>query len=570
MNIEKTHIPLIIGKPGDGSRTEHENINIATFSRFVLPFAYQITADNWSHTKDLFYEVHPQKNISFIKRRKYFTGDTALTLYDRALWLDMSDEWSQTTWGKAEVEISIRNRNFKIGMLKPRIILFEAANQEKMNRLAALSKNKEKDNILHTGFLMTDIYFPEQEEKPELDDLLMLNEYFRYFGMPYDSHEKYFKSSFGKMPVNYSLEQDEIKLETLNKLACYFERWNNLLTIPIKQGQSCFQLFPQSWGSNAKKLAYNQGKSNSTENWMIYADNRCYTWTAAFLEDGGKTLQKSFPSEDKTLEAKNYGHWIKLLNVDNPAFCGDPGKTHASPTEFERGWAEERTYKRWEESGAWYGFSYHSAALLSNKEYFIFSPYSSYYFDTSLLLFFNRMSLFRYSKALTDAVVEKLPEIERRNAFRNLRKSFSEFTVLFRFPLLSNQQQSIEMYELNRRYFSIEEFFSEVQQEIDNTHEFVEAVHASKLSSSANRLATWGLPLAAAGVVAAIFGMNINDFNLYDCLVRNPQQCPVNLEATSLVTITLIPLIGILLYKLPGWINMAFRLINRKLPRRTK
>ena len=510
-------IPLCIGKPIDGSKATDgdDNIQAATFSRFVLPFAYNIDKSSApAERQKLFYEPKPLDNLSFIKRRKYFSRETALTLYERSLWLDMSDTWQDTPWGREEVRVTLRGRQFRIGMLPPRIVLFEAATGQAENRLALL--RREKPQALHTGFLLVDLYFPWQEEDPELDDLLVLNESFRYFGIPFDKHAELFKKNFGEIPVGYTGKDASTQVKELGKLERYFERWANLLEIPVREGDDWYRLFPESWAVNARKLSYNHKNPDRDNNWHIYAENRCYVWTAALLEKGGETLQQALEPDKTSLKAKEYGHWVRLLNVDNPDFTS-PDKTHSSVSGFDRNWADERTYKRWQHGGTWYGFCYHSGALLGSAKYpNIFTPYSSYYFDTSLLLFYLRMTLFAFSRELTKLFQQEQPEDnDWMESLREMRRQFAKFTILYQFPLLSNQQQSIEMFALNRKHFDIDDFFKEIQQEIDNTHDFLELVEANKLGTAANKLATWGLPLAAGGMVAGIFGMN--DFHLVSC-----------------------------------------------------
>jgi hypothetical protein len=54
-----------------------------------------------------------------------------------------------------------------------------------------------------------------------------------------------------------------------------------------------------------------------------------------------------------------------------------------------------------------------------------------------------------------------------------LRWSFALLTNLYRFPLLSHQQQGIELYTLARRRLDIEELFEEIQSEVQATDEFL-------------------------------------------------------------------------------------------------
>ncbi len=149
---------LLTGKPDLATE------KVATYTRFVLPFAFQLhTASDIPKPDSLFYVVNKKTDLSYIKRKKYFTRETADTLYGRGQWLSMCENWEQTTWGKAGISVTPREQAFKIGMLPPQIVLFE---------LPEIHEQLET-NILQTGFLYVDIYFPVQEYQPQLDDLLV-------------------------------------------------------------------------------------------------------------------------------------------------------------------------------------------------------------------------------------------------------------------------------------------------------------------------------------------------------------------------------------------------------------
>ncbi|MDU9049450.1 MAG: hypothetical protein Q3M30_11395 [Candidatus Electrothrix sp. Rat3] len=528
-------LELRIGKP----HIDHDNkddTRIATFTRFVLPFAYKLEeqqASPPSSPSPLHYTLNPLSDLSFLKRKKYFTRETGRILYEQALWLDICADWSETAWGKAEVEIILRDRSFKIGMKPPRITLFEAAGGQGGDIPARLAAQKEAD-IRHTGFLQVDLYFPEeQENKPELDDLLLFNEMFRYYDMPYDAHLEHFIKSFGKVPVRYSGTEPFLTVAELAEgdaeaaaQHCYFDRWANLLEIPLVFNNRRYRLFPQAWAEAGRAWTCGKERKITSTHWQIYDENRAYVWTAAFLAEGGRTLQKCFAPDKDTLQAGDYGHWIKLLNVDAPDYnfaekkYYPPAHTHQS-SQFEQKWAEQRTYKRWEEGGTWYGFCYHGGAVLGPPLFNVFHPVESYYFDALMLLFFIRMSLFRFSKALSDILMDEQGWDSRREDLIALRKKFTRFTVLYRYPIVSNQQQMLELYELQHACFDIERFFKEVQVEIDHTHEFLEVLEANRLADAANNLATYGIPLAVLAVLAALLA--VPNLHLIDVLDHIPE-----------------------------------------------
>ena len=558
--MDSSCLALKIGNPSDSDK--------ATFTRFTLPFAYNlkttpsVTADDKKTAGDeLFFELDPATDLSFIKRRKYFSREAALVLYNRASWFTLCSNWDKTAWGGDGVDIKLRGNSFRIKMLPPKLALFEAGDLV----------DSDSSSLLQTGFLMLDVYFPEQDNKPILDDLLQFNELFRYFGIPYDKHVESYEEALGKVPTEYHIIDDKdkdkktnsktiaglIKRDEKDKLLsgykeAYFSRWENLLGIPLSINNKTYQLFSEAWATDAKKWAYDIYKSPLEEHWQVYADNRAFVWTAALLNDGSNALQQSFAKKNKKendWQARNYGHWLKLLNVDQAAET--PEKTHREISQFERDWADERTYKRWEQSGSWYGYSYHCGAMLGSQS----GVFGLQYFDTNVLLFYVRMTLFRFNTRLSSLMDSTHPSCllkknsELRLQFQHLRSEFSYFSILYQTPLLSNQQQSLEMYEYNKKYFEVDALFQDVKKEIDETHDLLEQMEAISLGKTANYIARWGIPFAAGGLITGLFGMS--DFNLIEKCSGNGcfswSNIFMQLGIVTLVTVGayfLIPLFG--------------------------
>lgn len=514
---ESKHLEITRGDP--------RKTDSASFTRFVLPFAYRLLPANKKAIDQLktglFYEtVKPIEN----DRQLYFTHETRQVLFERTLWLSVNDKngWDQTTWAKEGCHVNIRGRKIRIFMLPPRIALFEWD----------VHKPKRKnDTILQTGFLLTDIYFPEitEENRPTLDDLLFINDLLRYFSCPYEEHAEKYDAALRDVIIEVNAEQkiDAKRIGTAVTLVeKYFDRWQNLLSIPVKINGDCFQLVPEF---SPRYNAANKPDSNASQDLpdhIVYADNRAYVWTAAILSEGVKSLQWAFRTNDQY--AHQFGHWIRLLNVDAPddEFSS---KTHNSVTTFEKKWAKERTYHRWEEGGTWYGFSYHSGAMLTRIDKPDDPPFcrhfSGIYFDMTLLLFYLRISIFRFSMRLSRIMTDDAGDDKWTKEFTNLREQFSRFTILYQYPLLSNQQQGIEMYDLARNHFDINEFYDEVKREIDDTHEFLEL----KISRRVETLATW---IAVIGFAITVMGVTIGLFSMQDMRIldhfKNPEGSSLN------------------------------------------
>lgn len=492
-------IPLICGDP--------DKAGGATFSRFVYPFAYKLVPqeeqralENFVRKGELLYKeedaeqcVMPEGSGNFFNKRlkarmEYFSHETRQVLFESARWLVMDKEaWEYTEWAQGIVVDS-----HELCMKPPKIVLFEAKN--------AVKHGGKEETILRTGFLLVDLYFKETKSSvPGLDDLLRINECFRYFSCPFEGHQKKFGVLFSSVPVTYPCTDEKTK--TSGDRACvgsgedlhpgaYEERWTRLLDFPLQIGGRLFRFDDKEKGRN------------------IYADNRTYVWTAAILPDGIKTLP--FLPRDVKPDAHRYGHWIRFLNVDSPK--DTPGATHREISAFEREWAKERTYHRWEESGTWYGFSYHSGAMLAGPSWDLpaVRHFQDMYFDMAILLFYVRVTLFRFSRELSRIAIKD--DKKQADEYQALRKNFVLFSILYRFPLLSNQQQSIEMYTIAKKYFDIDELYEEVKEEIDTAHQLEEMERQSQSTERMESLAKVGIPIAVAALVASIFGMNADQF----------------------------------------------------------
>ena len=529
---------------GDPEEVKNDVKNPVSFTRFVFPFAYSPCKllQNTSEIGPLFYEEipydhldenHPDKKI-FLQRIKYFTRETGNALYDRAKWLQIpSRRWKESSWANGVMLKSLQSGNeFQVAMSPPTLVLFEWSKEIETDQASTCP------NILMTGFLITELWFPElrgaEKNLVSFDDLLDINELFRCFDYPgYEKHKERFFDLLGNIPAEYANEGPK-KISDLKEAvnSAYFKRWGNLLSIPVKVDDSIFSIVPEGFTDRAIKYLSNPQVSNpqeverdlsSPEKYLIYNDYRAYVWSAAVLKDGGKSLGRAFYTSQS--QAHEYGHWVRFLNVDPPS--------QGNPTEFEKEWAKDRTYCRWEHLGTWYGFNYHAGVAVlapcdqDGKPLPFLSHFREIYFDIALLLLYVRVTLFRFSNKLAEIrSSSECTSNKWRNEFEKLRGHFSVFTIHYQYPLLSNQQQAIEMYEIARRHFDIEDFYKEVKSEIDGTHEFLELVQSTKLSNDANILAKWGIPLAVAAVLTGLFGMNWKDLGLYECLSRNGSCLP--------------------------------------------
>jgi hypothetical protein len=454
----------------------------ATFSRFVLPFRYRLgtsprplSGPRWELDASL-----QDKTGRAYERLHYLTMETADVLFRRAAWFTLAGDEPKPF---AIPSTHVPGGTVSVMTGQRRIVLFE---------YSAASPIVDQDpDLLRAGFLLIDLHFSEPvATAPVLDDLLQLNELFRYWRRPYYEHQL--------MSLGDLASSDEGD-------AAYHERWATLLNVPIVDDGKSFSLVPAAWQDEARASAADPlrmfggaATKDQRSGWVTYGDNRTFVWTCAMLGEGLDTLRNTFAAPGAPAEA--FGHWVKLLNVDLPGRTASD--SHAT-RQFEREWARERTQKRWEETGTAYGFTTHSGAMLAapSAKLPLVRHWADMYFDQTLLLLYVRVTTFRFSEALTaiSADARDRPSNDWRHQFDRLRRDFALFTNLYQFPLVSNQQQGIELYAGARAGLDIKELFEEVQEEINSTHEYFELLDTRKQTTTTTVVSiTGGIGLAFA------------------------------------------------------------------------
>ena len=454
-----------------------------SFTRFVLPFAYRVAPwKSGQEPKRYYQEGFGVSPSEMAERRAYFTADTGFILFDRTKWFELNAAVTTHTIAGRDL------KPLKIAMPPPRLVL-----PEWPAKIEAKSEHASRE-VLRTGFLIIEARFLNEGCEWQMRDLLAFNETFRYWRRPWPGLEREVRKGF----EGY-IYRDMVPGYDPNDP--FFGRWEQWLRLPLKVGGQFLSIVPGAedgtmWIKEARRW---QESSEGKPGWIPYADNRTFVWTCALVKDDADKVRKNA-----------YGNWVKLLNVDPPK------DTPESPlwdcTEFEREWAEERTYKRWEHDGTTHGFSYHSGAVLGPADHeWIAGVFGKIYFDLLLILFYLRVTCFRFSRELC-TVSTHLPVGEKTEGapfveeFRRLRLSFALLTNLYEFPLLSNQQQGMEMYAIAKRHLDVKELFDETRDKISAAHEFVEMQLAHEQNQQILKLtkvAQYGLVLV---LVVTFFG----------------------------------------------------------------
>ena len=514
-------VRIVCGDP----EQDQENCQGATSSTFVLPFRYRLQPSEVCRVDGLCYrEITPGScDEQWVERRRYYTRETAEVLFyharrfriDAADWRDSPRIPNHYLFCTHERETDAESSKLVARLEPPEIVLFDA-------RIDAAIGSQDTE-LLHTGFLVLRVYFDTEscdakEKTPSFNDLLAFNERFRYWRPRYASHYKDELKSF--FPGLGDGSED-------SALDFFLRRWQSLLLLPFRFADfnpgRCYRFFDPAWTQEAERWLREENDegcgTSKQSGWIAYSDNRCFLWTHAMTKHGLDDLQ-AFATENLVEKPQAAGHWVKLLNADMP---GENDESTAITTSFERDWALPRIYRRWAHWGSVYGFNYHSGASITPARDFPLSrTFRRHYFDMILLLLYIRVSIFRISgrlSLLTGRMHSMKPE-KAEKEFLVLRREFAYFTNLYQFPLVSNQQQMLEMYQIARKQMDLDDLYKEVEEEIQNTHEYFSIENANRL----NRILYW---VAWVGLVLGLLGVLLTAIPLENlmCLIDRNSPC---------------------------------------------
>lgn len=461
----------------------------ASYSRFVLPFAYE--KSEWAPapapSKVQFLQLRPGPPAGISARsfsrthfhRKYLTFETAEVLYERAKWLELcQDGYPLEKSFPLYRPLDDGEKPIDVTLAPPLLVLFEWPKQ------AADVEGR----IFATGFLVIELWFPEPVS---FGDLCWVNEMFRYWMKPFKEHPKIrnYRQALRDAPI---FSPEGPLLPPPPDADSYLDRWSKLLVLPCAIDNATYRLVSVDLVEEAGKWV-DSGEEPS--GWIVYSDHRAFVWTCAVAREGAAGGAKA--------------SWARLLNVD-PAEWG-------APSSFEEKWTEKRTYQRWAHAGSLYGFTLHSGAALIPpwKEPPLWRHFRESYFDQTLLLLYTRVSLFRISRRLSEVSADARDrpagdaDEQLRKDLTGIRKNLTLFANLYQFPLLSNQQQGIELYTQAREVMDIQLLSDELDQQVKGSHDLLEILSDHEEALAARRLnvvAAGGLALAVA---TGFLGMNV-------------------------------------------------------------
>lgn len=174
----------------------------------------------------------------------------------------------------------------------------------------------------------------------------------------------------------------------------------------------------------------------------------------------------------------------------------------------------ETTYDRWIEAGTLFGVSRYSFVALTGswfgKERLLPHMQTMYFQMFSLLLAY-RASIIKFADEIQDTTKQKDDVIT--NKTKELYKNYLNFLNQLYFKEITAQDQGIELYAQAIKVMNIEKYMGDLDDEINELHNYVDFIEEQKRTKSMDRIALLGSALLLPALITSFFGMNIIDFD---------------------------------------------------------
>ncbi|MCX8027982.1 MAG: hypothetical protein N3A62_09050 [Thermodesulfovibrionales bacterium] len=218
-------------------------------------------------------------------------------------------------------------------------------------------------------------------------------------------------------------------------------------------------------------------------------------------------LKKSyFDEEKKRFNEQGIALFSRLLYVD------DFANNYLYNPRFIKPFLKKHLYTRWEHVGTLYGFCrYADMTLMFGKPDFLETNFKTVYYQMAILNLFYRCALIdfaeRSSKVTRDLI--KKGDWTSNNEVKKLRHDFLKFSNVWYFKEVTNQEQGIEMFEMQRKAYEIDELFKGVKEEIEKLDEFIRIEQSEKEQKAINELTMIATPLLILSLLTGFMGMNL-------------------------------------------------------------
>jgi hypothetical protein len=213
----------------------------------------------------------------------------------------------------------------------------------------------------------------------------------------------------------------------------------------------------------------------------------------------GDLVKKTDPDSD----FKNSKFWYQYLYVD------DGYNSTCQNADLHKKLVENNSYLRWTNYGTIYGISRYSLVALFNEYNFPVEHMRTIYSRMFELAIVQRASILRFSGEVTK--VSSLKGVNNRDiALRigSLYKEYIRFINQVYFRSITSQDQGIEMYNMMMLQLDCKEHAKELDQEINELHQYVSLLIEQRRSENGEFLNAIAAIFIPATILTGIFGMN--------------------------------------------------------------
>jgi hypothetical protein len=167
---------------------------------------------------------------------------------------------------------------------------------------------------------------------------------------------------------------------------------------------------------------------------------------------------------------------------------------------------KKHIYTRWLHHGTLYGFCrYADTTVLLGRSEFLENNFRKVYYMMSVLALYYRCALIDFANRSSEVTRDliKTGNWTGSTDVKKLKEDFLKFSNVWFFRELTNQDQGIEMFNMHRMAYELDELYKGVKEDIEKLDEYIRMKQTKKL----NRwVAALTVIAAAIGIFSAIFG----------------------------------------------------------------
>ncbi len=198
--------------------------------------------------------------------------------------------------------------------------------------------------------------------------------------------------------------------------------------------------------------------------------------------------------------------WYRFVYVDG-------GSATCQNDTLRKKLIDDTTYLRWQKEGTIYGASRYSFVMLTEVGWFAENKLAvdmrTIYSRMLELVIMQRATMLKFSEEVTHVSVIKSQHIQQLTArISSLYKEYIRFINKMFFRDITAQDQGVDLYRLMTTQFHCEDSIKELDEEINELHEYVSLL----MDRERNKNSSWLSLLAAiflpATLLVGVFGMN--------------------------------------------------------------